>query len=171
MTSGGAPIEAKAAVAALAGALALVGGAARAEGKDCAGVFYFDPHAKLTVNEFIAFGDYTSVRAADDRVLAAATTFWEGYPSRGKWDELAVVYASDGSGYADVIGGVLWTTDRSAFGSWGTVETRKAGKDIFLVVRPSEPMSGCVNGFTFKLDGQRVLWANGTRIGVTPTLP
>lgn len=162
---------AKAAIAALVSGLALAGGVACAETKDCAGLFYFDPNPKLSLHEAVAFGESTSVDAGDSFTLIAATTFWEDVPWRGKWKALAIVYSSMIGAGTEPIGGVLWTTDRSSFGSWGGGETRRSRDAAYLTFKPVDPIPGCAAGFTFKLDKKGVLWANGTRIGVTPTLP
>lgn len=133
---------------------------------DCDGVFKFLRGDRIEIQELRRLTPPEGMVGPDNTVLIAQMANWEDTAFWNDWQLWGVVYGGFQNGGEAVVGGSLWVSDREAFGPSGGGEFRRTADGLFFTVRPASPLKGCKTGFTFKLDPEGRLFADGRLAGV-----
>ncbi|MDB5476514.1 MAG: hypothetical protein JWP49_2025 [Phenylobacterium sp.] len=132
---------------------------------DCVGVFKYVPNDRLSIQELSAVAGSESKEGPNSTILITKVTDYEDPADRGPWMLWGVVYGAFLGEGGKVVGGTLWVKNREVFGTAGGGTFRAAKDGVRLTILPVIPIKGCKAGFTFRLDSQGRLLANGALAG------
>jgi hypothetical protein len=132
----------------------------------CDGIFKFEPDGALDVLDVarLSDGEYLTVGDKNDEFLEVWTIAAEKRPERRGWHALAVFAASEVGFGGPVIGGVLWTRERSLLDGTSRGRLRQTTSGPELVFGTASGVAAC-KAYIVRLRRDGVVEADGVRLG------